>query len=530
MKPPCPVIDANIMLGHGDWTQDGMPVTPEAVIEAMNIAGIHEALIRDSAGEVGEANEANQRAVEACKRQNRFHPVWMVMPPATREQPPPRELVQQMRQNAVAAAWMNYGAFQIPLEEWAVGGLLAQLEEARVPLFLDPIDARDGAPADATNWSGVVRLCRAFPNLPVIVTETRIYKSIRSLWTALDTCPNLHVDVSTLWPAFTIEFITRQFGAERILLGTQLPRRNPGVPVMQVNYADISPKDMGLILGGNIRRLMAWNPNIRHAAERVTFPPALDDLHEKVRNRASLADEAFYDSHGHVGLRNQRHLCVVEYKDLIAELDRLGVRQACVFSWMGHGDITLGNNMAQEAVRRYPDRFVGFTAINPNHGAEEARRELERGLKAGMRGIKLLSSIHRYPEDGPIIEQCCRFAHEHRLFILNHVWGAPATMRRWLENYPNACYITGHSAGNYDELTRQFPNLFICSCPFLNWGQVEKYVERYGADRIVFGSDLLDLPVAWGVAPIAYAKVPVEAKRLMLGGNLKKLLDVYGKV
>jgi predicted TIM-barrel fold metal-dependent hydrolase len=52
-------------------------------------------------------------------------------------------------------------------------------------------------------------------------------------------------------------------------------------------------------------------------------------------------------------------------------------------------------------------------------------------------------------------------------------------------------------------------------------------VELYGADRLLFGSDLTDLPIGWGIGQIAYARIPEADKRLILGGNLRRLMDEY---
>jgi predicted TIM-barrel fold metal-dependent hydrolase len=49
----------------------------------------------------------------------------------------------------------------------------------------------------------------------------------------------------------------------------------------------------------------------------------------------------------------------------------------------------------------------------------------------------------------------------------------------------------------------------------------------YGADRILFGSDLTDLPIAWGLAQVMYAKIPESDKRKILGENLKALIKKY---
>ena len=114
------------------------------------------------------------------------------------------------------------------------------------------------------------------------------------------------------------------------------------------------------------------------------------------------------------------------------------------------------------------------------------------------------------------------------LVLLNRV---VVLCRRQIERlctaYPNACFIAGHSAGNYHEVTRRVENLFVCTCPLLAWGQAEDYVARYGADRLLFGSDLSDLPIAWDMAQILYAKISEQAKRKIMGENLKRLMAQY---
>jgi predicted TIM-barrel fold metal-dependent hydrolase len=56
---------------------------------------------------------------------------------------------------------------------------------------------------------------------------------------------------------------------------------------------------------------------------------------------------------------------------------------------------------------------------------------------------------------------------------------------------------------------------------------VERVVAAIGADRFMFGSDLTDLPIAWGFGPILFAHITEEEKRLILGENLQKILQQY---
>ena len=521
-------LDANVMVGTAEWLGEGFPTSPQALAEAMDHFGIHEALVRDAIGEAGNAAGANEHILEVTRDNPRLHPVWMLLPPYTRDLPPPQELVAQMREHAVAAAWLNYGALGLPLEEWVFGDMLEPLAEARVPVFLSPLGPREGQPTDVTDWSGVVRVCHAFPSLPVIATECRVSKGQRAMWAALAKCANLHIDISILWLSRAVDYLAREFGAARMVFGTQLPRRTPGAVRMQLDYADLTPEQLAQIAGDNMREMISWHGQYESRAADISFPRPLDALHQAARQRADLSGQTFYDCHGHVGRRNAGHVCVNDPGELVAEMDKLGVRQCCLFPLLCYGEDAWNNDLTFDAVQRFPDRFVGFTLLNPNHGVDTARAELERGLGRGMRGVKMLSGIHNPDHSHPVVKLACKFAHEHKLFALNHTWGPAEVLRRYIETYPNACYISGHSTTDYVELTRCFPNLYICTCPFLAWNQTEHYVERYGADRLLFGSDLQDLPIGWGMGPIFYARIPEADKRKILGQNLKKLLQVYG--
>jgi hypothetical protein len=145
-----------------------------------------------------------------------------------------------------------------------------------------------------------------------------------------------------------------------------------------------------------------------------------------------------------------------------------------------------------------------------------------------MKGIKLICHYHGYPTEGPLVDVACRFAHDHGQFILNHHWGSAQQIERLCRTYPDACFFTGHSTPDYAEVVRQVDNLYICTCPFHAWGQTEEYVALYGADRLLFGSDLTDLPIGWGLAPILYARIPEADKLKTMGGNLKALMERYG--
>ena len=519
--------DACAYLGRHGRMVPGQPVTPEALLAEMDHYGIDEALVLDSLGVDVNPRAGNERILDFTRPHPRLHPAWIGLAPASRELAPPDEMLARMRTEGVGALFLFHRQYSLPLEDWAVDALLAPLAEARVPVFLCPSRGVGLWQTDDTPWDDVVRLCRRFPDLPVICTEYRVYGGQRPAYSAMAACPNLHLDLTSWWLHKSVEFLAREFGAERIVWSSQLPVRCPGSPLMQLNYSDLTADQHALIAGGNMRRLLAWNENVT-AAPAVTFPAPLDKLHQLTRDRQPLSGEKFYDCHGHFGQASPRHVLRDTPADAVREMDKFGVQQGCVFTLEGvMGDELWGNDLIAALVAEYPERFVGFTMVNPNRGEALMLEELERGRARGMRGIKLIPHYQGYPDEGPLVDVPCRYADEHGLLILNHGWGSAAQMERLCATYPRACFISGHSTTAYVEVARAHPNLFICTCPFHNYGQTEEFVALYGAERIMFGSDLLDLPIAWGMGQIMYARIPEDAKRKILGEDLRGLLARY---
>ena len=92
--------------------------------------------------------------------------------------------------------------------------------------------------------------------LPVILQKGRFRSSNRLLYQLIEANPNLRIELSGYWAYHAIEFITREFGAHRLLFGTRMPARDPACAIGQVAYSDIPEDDKRLIAGDNLRNLM----------------------------------------------------------------------------------------------------------------------------------------------------------------------------------------------------------------------------------------------------------------------------------
>lgn len=521
--------DANCTLGRYNHWGGQQPITPADLLATMDHFGIHEALVIDSLSRENHPADGNHRLLAATADQPRLHPAWSALPYGSREMPPPEQLAAAMEEQGVRALFLYPQHYGFCLEDWCVDALLAPFAERRVPVFVCPEHLIGTGGADNMDWPGIVRLCRAFPELPVVATETRVLRRQRTMYQALEACPNLHLDLSALWHHRTVEFICREFGPSRLLFGSGLPTRDPGAVLGQLDYSEIAAADLEAIAGGNLRRLLSWTATPTPQAE-VELPAPVDELHALARSGGSMREQRLACAHGHLGRHSRVHVPDGEPEELVAELERLGIERAVIFPNAGmDSDEVYGNDLVVAAVQQFPERFVGFALANLNRSPDEIRRELARCFDLGLRGVKLHPSLQSYPVTGPNVEVACAFANERRAFIVNHGWGDPDRLRYLCGEYPDACIMTGHTNIAAAPVVKEFPNLYIGTCPLTGFGMAEKLVAAVGADRIIYGSDLSWDPAAWVFGPLLYARIPVADKRLILGENLRQLLTRYGQ-
>lgn len=501
--------------------------TAEELLAEMDHHGIAEALVVHSLSRETHPALGNPRAVEEASASPRLHPAWAAIHPvAAADQPSPADLLERMRARKIGALFLFTNQYRINLSDWCIDPLLEPLAAEGVPVVINPNEVGPmKIQMDETDWTAVVALCRRFPSLPVIVSERRMRRDHRTLLAALETAPNLHLEISGLWLHRGVEFIANRFGPERLLFGSNWPDNGHHMTVATVTMADLDEEAKRLIAGDNLRRLLRWCQPEHPEAPSVE---PVDEFHRVALTGQLPESMRFQDCHGHLGPR--KHQYYIDGGDLdatVAELDRLHIDRVCAFHFVSVGDERAGNDITIEAVRRHPDRFVGFAFVNPHRGTDEILAELQRCREAGLRGVKLAASYEGYPLDGPHIELAVRWAHENHQIILNHDWGAPAFVERMVRTYPDALILTGHTTLAYAEIMKRHENLYVCSCPLTTPGACEKVVAEIGADRFMFGSDLLDLSIAWGLGPILFARIRESEKRMILGGNLRNLLLKY---
>jgi predicted TIM-barrel fold metal-dependent hydrolase len=137
------------------------------------------------------------------------------------------------------------------------------------------------------------------------------------------------------------------------------------------------------------------------------------------------------------------------------------------------------------------------------------------------------------PSLDPIVERAISM----NLPILQHTWlnadgngpgeSTPYDVVKLAERHPNAKIICGHTGGNWElgiRIIRDSPNVWAGiagSDP--TSGFTEMAVRELGAERVVYGSDVGGRSFASQVAKVVGANISESDKKLILGGNLRRL-------
>jgi len=245
------------------------------------------------------------------------------------------------------------------------------------------------------------------------------------------------------------------------------------------------------------------------------------------------------DIHAHIGLLNVFWMPHSDAAGMLAEMDALGVAAAAVSSHCAiSSDAATGNDEVARACRMFPGRFIGYACANP-HYPDLVVDELKRCFDThGFRMIKVHPGTHIYPLTGPLYRKVYEFAEERGAPILTHTWHSdptcsPEVAAEVARRHSTVTWLWGHSGGSaFDrtlELACDLPNVYLdLASSFVVNGQMELFLSRVPAEKVVFSSDMPFLSLPQQVAKVVFADIPEAAKRKILHDNSAGILESAG--
>lgn len=267
----------------------------------------------------------------------------------------------------------------------------------------------------------------------------------------------------------------------------------------------------------------------------------MNDIWTTVKAGKILKEELIIDCHSHMGPWFNFSIPKDSWAEgMIFAMDTCGINMAASAPHIGMAaDIPWANDIIADVVRKYPDRFLGYCAVNPNYPEKEMVAELEKYITNGnLHGIKIHPALHDYSSDGPNYKPMWEFANEREEVVLVHTWESspicgPLMFKKIGKEFPKAKILLGHSGGPVKgidqaiEAATETENLFLdLTGSSLPRGMLEVMVDKVGSDRVLFGTDIPFVDCRAKIGYIAMARLSDDDKRKIFGLNAKTLFKL----
>jgi predicted TIM-barrel fold metal-dependent hydrolase len=192
--------------------------------------------------------------LEFCKRNPRLLPSIPVLPPATGEQPSPKELVDVIRRSGIRAVRACPNAHNFLFDVFSMGPLLEELEKLRIPVIHSSMNLQDHPWKHEPAWRNIREVALTFPKLPIVVVYTGMLQG-RRLLPLLAGCPNVLADLTCVSFQF-VESVVERMGSGRLVLASHYPCDDPGLYTTWINYCGVDDSARRAIAFDNLERLM----------------------------------------------------------------------------------------------------------------------------------------------------------------------------------------------------------------------------------------------------------------------------------
>lgn len=192
------------------------------------------------------------------------------------------------------------------------------------------------------------------------------------------------------------------------------------------------------------------------------------------------------------------------------------------------------NDIVATAIDRFPDRFLGWVAVNPliHVSVEEVELYLN---KPGFIGVKAHPFMHEYSIKAldPVAAMC----ETKGIPMIIHLSSEPDSYKYLPENYPELKLIYAHAGlpfwkklWNY---VKNQPNVFVdTSSDYLNPSIVKNAVESLGYRKVLYGCDgpygmkkFNEYDYLTKKSWVDSLQIPDNQKEYILGKNFLALID-----
>lgn len=276
---------------------------------------------------------------------------------------------------------------------------------------------------------------------------------------------------------------------------------------------------------------------------------------------ALLKSYHIWDVHTHLN-RFSGDTIEAKVDDCLRFADRMGVERMLVLTAGSGGGPEPGlpdaeglrkmNDDCIKAVNKAPDRLFGCAFMNPQY-VQACLDEINRCVRDGpLVGLKFEDDTLRHPNDQPgmrtygeprdlsVLDPIFQRAGELQAVIMHHTFmstlgpqnpgeSTPMEVVEVAKRHPTVTVFVGHTGDNWElgiRPLRGVNNAYAgISGSDPTSGFVEMAVRELGPEHVLYGSDIEGRSFASQLAKVLGANIADSARRLVLGGNMRRLME-----
>jgi predicted TIM-barrel fold metal-dependent hydrolase len=241
---------------------------------------------------------------------------------------------------------------------------------------------------------------------------------------------------------------------------------------------------------------------------------------------------------------------LITAEELITAMDEYEIDKSVILNlgWTSHELCVKTNDYILESIDRFPNRLIGFCAIQPLAG-DEAIIEMQRCARNGAKGIgEMRPDIQGFDfKDNSVMKPVIEAVIQHSLIFLIHAsepvghqyFGkgriTPEVIYPLIVNFPDLKLVCAHWGGGLPfyalmpEVGEALSNVYFdtAATPFLYKPQIFKQVaDIIGSDKILFGSDYPLLSPKRIIDQLESVGISQQDRVKILGGNAQRLLSL----
>ena len=196
------------------------------------------------------------------------------------------------------------------------------------------------------------------------------------------------------------------------------------------------------------------------------------------------------------------------------------------------------NEFIAREVAEHPGVLVGLGTLHPD--SEDMKGDVEHLIALGLRGVKLHPDIQAFKIDDYRCLKIYELCEEAGLPILMHTgdnrydYSNPNRLLPILNIYTRLTVIGAHFGGwsIWEDASFQYaglPNFYVdcsSSLPYLDQKTAREIIRRYGADRVLFGTDYPMWEPKAEMETFLSLGLDENEIRCILNSNVAKLFDL----